>query len=45
MLRLPAAVRFGGHLICEVAIHLDAFLDAVGKELGKVNSAPQTLEA
>ena len=45
MLRLPAAVRFGGHLICDTAIHRDAFLDVVGKELGKVNPATQTLEA
>ena len=44
-LRLPPGVPLGGHLTCAIAIPFDAFLDAVGKELGKVNSAPQTLEA
>jgi hypothetical protein len=31
--------------MCAIAIPFDAFLDAVGKELGKVNSAPENLEA
>jgi hypothetical protein len=35
----------GGHRTCDIAIHFDAFLDVVGKELGKVNSATQFLEA
>ena len=44
-LRLPPGVRLGGRVTCAIAIRFDAFLDAVGKELGKVNSAPPTLEA
>jgi hypothetical protein len=44
-LRLLKGVPLGVHLTCAIAIPFDTFLDAVGKELGKVNSAPQTLEA
>jgi hypothetical protein len=43
MLSLPPLILLGGRLMCCIAIHFDIFLDAVGKELGKVNctAAPE----